>query len=72
LGTDKKTVKRIRVHVGLTDGQRTEVQADSLKEGTPVITSVATDAATTTTGGAPQSQFQPARPGGAARGGRGF
>ena len=70
LGADKKTVKPIRVHVGLTDGQRTEVQADSLEEGTPVITSVATDAATTSTS-ATQSPFQPARPGGA-RGGRGF
>jgi len=71
LGPDNKTVKRVRVRVGLTDGQRTEVQSDSLKEGTPVITSVATDAVATSTGGATQSPFQPARPGGA-RGGRGF
>jgi HlyD family secretion protein len=71
LGTDKKTVKRVRVHVGLTDGQRTEVQSDSLKEGTQVITSVATDAAAASTSSATQSPFQPARPGGAGRG-RGF
>ena len=71
LGTDKKTVKRVRVRVGLTDGQRTEVQSDSLKEGMQVITSAATDAAAATTSNAPQSPFQPARPSGAARG-RGF
>ena len=70
LGADKKTVKPVRVHVGLTDGQRTEVQSDSLKEGTQVITSVATDAAAATTGNATQSPFQPARPG--AGRGRGF
>jgi HlyD family secretion protein len=67
LAADKKTVKPIRVHVGLSDGQRTEVQADSLKEGMQVITSVAADAAATTTSNTAQSPFQPARPTGGRR-----
>jgi len=67
LGADRKTVKPIRVHIGLTDGQRTEVRADSLKEGTQVITSVATDAVTAATGNATQSPFQPTRQGGGRR-----
>jgi HlyD family secretion protein len=70
LAADKKTVKPIRVHIGLTDGQRTEVTADGLTEGTQVITSVATDAATTTTSSSTQNPFQPGRPG--AGRGRGF
>ena len=75
LAADKKTVKPVRVHVGLTDGQRTEVTAvtaGALTEGTQVVTSVATDAAATTSASSTQNPFQPARPGGAARGGRGF
>jgi HlyD family secretion protein len=68
LAADKKTVKPIRVHIGLTDGQRTEVKADALTEGTQVITSLATDASAATASNATQNPFQPARGGGRGRG----
>ena len=74
---DGKTVHPIRVHTGLTDGQKTEVQAPTLAEGTQVVIGLeAGQTAATTTGrgatgpsGATTNPFQPARPGG---GGRGF
>jgi HlyD family secretion protein len=68
LAADKKTVKPVRVHIGLTDGQRTEVTSDALTEGTQVITSVVGETAATTTSGPTQNPFQPAR--GGPRGGR--
>jgi len=67
LAADQKTVKPIRVHIGLTDGQRTEVTGNGLTEGTQVITSVAGDAATTSASST-QNPFQPSRPGGRGRG----
>jgi HlyD family secretion protein len=68
LAADKKTVKPVRVHVGLTDGQRTEVSADSLEEGMHVITSIAPNGAVSAAGSATQSPFQPARGGPRIRG----
>ncbi len=75
---DGKTVHPIRVHTGLSDGQKTEVQAASLTEGTQVVIGLEAGhvAATTATGrgatgtsGTATNPFQPARPPG---GGRGF
>jgi HlyD family secretion protein len=63
-------VKPMRVRVGLTDGQKTEVQGATLAEGTQVIVSVGGATATSTTTTAPTANpFQPQRPSG---GGRGF
>ena len=62
---DKDVAHSMRVKVGLTDGQRTQITGRDVKEGMQVITSVggqASSATTTTT--ASSNPFQPSGPGG--------
>lgn len=67
------TVHRVRVTAGLSDGQRTEVSGEGVREGMQVIIGVnatETTAATAPSGAASQSgtnPFQPARPAGGFR-----
>lgn len=55
-----------RVHTGLTDGQRTEVKSDSLKEGMQIIVGVTQASPTTAASNPfqPQQPTSPRRPGG--------
>jgi HlyD family secretion protein len=62
-------VKPMRVRIGLTDGQKTEVQGAALSEGTQVIVSVGGATTSSTTSAATTANpFQPQRPGGPGRG----
>jgi HlyD family secretion protein len=67
VGNDGKTVRPIRVHTGLTDGQKTEVQAATLTEGTQVVIGLEAGQAASATAApgsannAPANPFQPAR-----------
>ncbi|HET7372117.1 MAG TPA: efflux RND transporter periplasmic adaptor subunit [Gemmatimonadaceae bacterium] len=67
------TLHRVRVTAGLSDGQRTEVSGEGVREGMQVIIGVnatETTAATAPSGAASQSgtnPFQPARPAGGFR-----
>jgi HlyD family secretion protein len=62
-------VKPMRVRIGLTDGQKTEVQGAALSEGTQVIVSVGGATTSSTTSAATTANpFQPQRPGGSGRG----
>ena len=64
-----KTVHRMRVTAGLSDGQKTEVSAPQLAEGMEVVTAVSDPSATTATTPSSSNPFQPARPpGGGMRG----
>ena len=73
LAKDGKTVHPIRVHTGLTDGQKTEVRAPTLTEGTQVVIGLEAGQAASATasgGGANNTTanpFQPARPQGGRR-----
>jgi|SRR5258708_498618 len=57
----------IRVHTGLTDGQKTAVNGPKLAEGMKVITSMSSAAGAATT--ASSNPLQPQRPQGGGRGG---
>jgi hypothetical protein len=62
-------IKPIRVRVGLSDGQKTQVQGEGLTTGTQVIVGSASGAQTASQGSQPSSPFQPQ--GGAMRRGPG-
>jgi len=64
------TLKPIRVHTGLSDGQNTEVTGNGLTEGMEVITNLGTAATGNASAPAGSSPFQQQR--GGFRGGRGF
>jgi len=62
---DKGTVQSMRVRVGLTDGQKTQIIGRDLKEGMQVITSVGDAGSSTTTAVSKSSSpFTPSGPGG--------
>jgi HlyD family secretion protein len=68
-----KTLHRVRVTTGITDGQRTEVTSPAITEGTQVVVALAADASTAaaTTSAQTTNPFQPSRPPGGGRVGGG-
>jgi HlyD family secretion protein len=68
---DTKTMHPMRVTVGLSDGQRTEVSGPQVKEGTQVVVAVSQPGSATAgaTGAPSTNPFQPQRPQGPLGGG---
>jgi HlyD family secretion protein len=63
------SLRPIRVRVGLSDGQKTQVEGEGLTEGAQVVTSLTggTAATAATSGNATTNPFQPGRPQGGVR-----
>jgi HlyD family secretion protein len=59
---DQGKLQAARVHTGLTDGQRTEVKGESIKEGMQVIIGVTQTEGTTTSSNPFQPQAPPSAP----------
>ena len=64
-----KTLKPLRVHTGLSDGSRTQVTGNGIKEGMQIIVGASTGTATTPA--AATNPLQPQQSGGGRRGGPG-
>jgi HlyD family secretion protein len=63
-----KKLKRIRVRIGLTDGQRTEVSSDSLSEGMQIVIGVGGSTTTAATSATSTNPLTPQRVGAPGRG----
>jgi HlyD family secretion protein len=72
---ENKTLHAARVKAGLSDGQKTQIESNQIKEGTQVVVSVSDPTAASaqaSTGSSTSNPFQPARPPqGGMRGGMG-
>lgn len=65
-------IASLRVRVGITDGQRTQVSGAGLVAGMPIVISTGASSASTTASAAPTSPFQQQRPSGGPGGRGGF